>query len=115
MATTTAFKNLLLNASDIDTLSLHLGDPGAAGTANEVTGGGYVRKNGVFAAAANAARALSADVDFSTPASQAVTYLGFWAGSTFRGSKAVTGDLAANASGQYRVTSATKITLSDLA
>ncbi len=115
MATTTAFKNLLLNASDIDTLSLHSGDPGAAGTANEVTGGGYVRKNGVFAAATNAARALSADVDFSTPANQSVTYIGFWAGSVFRGSKAVTGDLSANASGQYRITNTTVITLADIA
>ena len=115
MATTTALKNLLLTASDIDTLSLHSADPGATGTANEVAGSGYVRKTIAFAAAANGERIMSADVDFSTPASQAVTYLGFWAGSVFRGSKAVIGDMAANASGQYRVTSATKITLSDLA
>lgn len=115
MATTVAFKNLLLNASDIDTLSLHSGDPGATGIANEVAGGGYTRKSIAFAAAANGARAMSADVDFSTPANQPVTYLGFWTGSTFRSAKPVVGDMSANASGQYRVTTDTVLSLVDLA
>lgn len=116
MATTTAFKNLLLGASDIDTLSLHSGDPGSDGSTNEVSGGGYARQSCTFAAAASGERALSAAVDFSTPASQSVTYLGFWASSTFRGSKALTGDLVANSAGQYRVTTtATKLTLADVA
>lgn len=114
MATTVAFKNLLLNASDIDTLSLHSGDPGATGTANEVAGGGYTRKSIAFAAAANGARAMSADVDFTTPASQPVTYLGFWSGSVFRSAKPVIGDLSANAAGQYRVTTDTVLVLADL-
>lgn len=115
MATTTAFKNLLLNASDINTLSLHSDDPGAAGTANEVTGNGYARQSIAFDAAADGERAMSADVDFSTPANQPITYLGFWTGSVFRSAKPVIGDMSANASGQYRVTTDTVLALSDLA
>ncbi len=115
MSTTTAYKNLLLAASDINTLSLHSGDPGGAGTSNEVSGGGYARQSCTFAAAANGARALTANVDFTTPANQSITVLGFWAGSTFRGSKALTGDLLANSAGQYRVTTATQLTLADVA
>lgn len=115
MATTTVFKNLLLAASDINTLSLHSGDPGGAGTSNEVTGGGYARQSCTFAAAADGARALSANVDFSAPANQSITYLGFWASSTFRGSKVLTGDLSANSAGQYRITTATQLTLADVA
>ena len=115
MATTTVFKNLLLDASDINTLSLHSGDPGANGTSNEISGNGYARQACTFAAAANGERALSANVDFSAPALQAITYMGFWTSSTFRGSKALTGDLAANSAGQYRITTATKLTLTDVA
>lgn len=114
MATTTAFKNLLLNASDIDTLSLHSDDPGATGAANEVSGGGYARQSIAFDAAVDGERAMSTDVDFTTPASQSVTYLGFWAGSVFRSAKPVIGDMAANASGQYRVTTDTVLALVDL-
>lgn len=113
MATTAAFKNTLLGASDINTISLHSGDPGGSGTANEVTGGGYSRQSATFAAASGGERVLNANVDFTTPASQSVTYLGFWAGATFRGSAPVTGDNTANSAGEYRVTTGTKIALAD--
>ena len=115
MSSTTAFKNLLLDASDINTLSLHSGDPGGSGTSNEVSGGGYTRQSCTFAAAASGEKALSAAVNFTTLASQSVTYLGFWASSTFRGSRQLSGDTSANAIGQYQVTAATKLTLADVA
>lgn len=115
MSTTTLFKNLLLDASDINTVSLHSGDPGGAGTANEITGSGsYARQSCTFAAAASGEKELSTALDFTLAPNQAVTYIGFWASSTFRGSKTLTGDLAANSAGQFRVTTATKLTLSDL-
>ncbi len=114
MSSTTSFKNHLLDASDIDTISLHTGDPGGAGTANEVTGGSYARAACTFAAASAAQKALSAAVDFTLAANQSVTYLGFWAGSTFRAAKATSGDTAANSAGQFRVTTTTKLTLADL-
>lgn len=114
MSTTTLFKNLLLDASDINTVSLHSGDPGGAGTNNEVSGGSYARQSCTFSAAASGEKALSAALDFTLAANQPVIYIGFWHGSTFRGSKALTGDLAANSAGQFRITTATKLTLSDL-
>lgn len=114
MSSTTAFKNLLLGASDINALSLHSGDPGASGTSNEVTGGGYSRQACTFATAASGERALSAPVDFATPPNQTVAYIGFWSSGTFRGAGAVTGDATANSAGQYRVTAATKLTLTDV-
>lgn len=114
MPSTVAFRNLLLDASDIDTISLHSGDPGVSGTANEVTGGGYARQPATFASAANGEKALSATVSFTTSPSQAVTHLGFWANTTFRISQIVTGDQSANANGDYDVTTSTKLTLSDV-
>ncbi len=115
MSTTTNFKNLLLAASDINTLSLHTADPGGSGTSAEVTGGGYVRQSCTFAAPAAGVRALSAEVAFTLPALQPVAFLGFWAGSTFRGSRAITGDSAANSAGQYLIAAGTQITLADVA
>lgn len=115
MSTTTAFKNLLLDASDINRLSLHTDNPGADGDDYEVAGNGYTRQPCTFAAAVGGVRVLSTAVDFITPASQPVAYLGFWSTDTFRGSKALTGDLAANGSGYYQVTTATQLTLADVA
>jgi hypothetical protein len=107
-----AFKNLILDASDINTISLHSGDPGSAGTANEVTGGGYSRQSCTFASAASGEKALSADVTFATPANQSVTHIGFWASSTFRTSAArSSGDATASAGGAYKVGAGTKLTL----
>lgn len=110
----TTGKNAMLDALTPDRISLHSGDPGASGTSNEVSGGGYSRQAATFNAASGGSRALNANVDFTTPANQAVTYIGIWrnSGTVFYGSQAVTGDQAANASGEYRVTaSGTALTL----
>jgi hypothetical protein len=68
------------------TISLHGADPGATG-AGEISGGGYVRADTVWGAAAmNGANAeiLGSDVTFTVPASTAVTHYGVWQGAAFR-------------------------------
>ncbi|WP_280441182.1 phage tail fiber protein [Nocardia brasiliensis] len=53
MSSTAAVKNSMADrwASLGATYSLHTGDPGAAGTANEATGGGYARQSTTWGAA----------------------------------------------------------------
>jgi hypothetical protein len=111
----TAAKNTMLDALTPDLISLHNGDPGASGTANEVSGGGYARQAAVFAAASGGARALNANVTFSGTPGAPVTHIGIWknAGTVFLARDAITGDSAFNASGQFVITTATQIVLSD--
>ena len=109
-------KNSMLDAIDPDLMSLHSGDPGAAGTDNELSGGGYARAACTFAAADASARALSTAVDFTCTALTPVTYVGIWhndVADVFLGSVALTGDQAANADGEYQVTTATSLTLTN--
>lgn len=109
-------KHQALDAITIDRMSLHSGDPGVNGTANEISGNGYTRQACSFNAAAAGARVLGAAVDFVGPASQVVTWVGLWlnAGTVFKGAKALTGDQAMNAAGEYRVTTATQLTIDDV-
>lgn len=110
MAFSTSALNTMLDALSPSLLSLHTGDPGAAGTANEVTGGSYARTAATFSAAAAGSRALSSDVDIAVPATT-VSWIGVWAGATFLGSVDVTDEVFA-AAGTYRVLSAsTSLTL----
>ncbi|WP_433658008.1 phage tail fiber protein [Nocardia sp. CA-128927] len=53
MSSTTAVKNGMADhwATLGNTYSLHTGDPGAGGTANEATGGGYTRQPTTWGAA----------------------------------------------------------------
>lgn len=116
MAFSTAAKNSMLDALTVDLLSLHSGDPGASGTSNEISGGGYARAAATFAAASGGERALSTAVDFTGTAAQSVTYVGFWKNDTedvFHGSKALTGDSAFNSAGEFRITTATKLSITD--
>jgi hypothetical protein len=110
-------KNEMLDGLFIDLMSLHTGDPGPSGTANEVSGSGYVRKECAFSVAVDAESFLSAKVDFVGPPSGPVAFIGLWvAGSpaTFKGSIQITsGDVQFNAVGEYGVTTANKISLSD--
>jgi hypothetical protein len=98
-------RNLMLDVFVPDLMSLHSGDPGPLGTANELAGGGYARQACVFDAASGGARALNADVNFSATALTSITHFGVWtnAGTVFRSGSALTGDQAANADGEYRV------------
>lgn len=110
----TAAKNTMLDSITVDKLSLHSGDPGAAGANNEISGGSYARVAATFDAASGGERALNSDVSFVCTALTAVSYVGFWDNTTFRGSAALTGDAAFNASGQYTVkATTTKLDLND--
>lgn len=94
-------------AGAITHLQLYSGAPGAAGTTNAV---------GTRVAATEA---VDADGDITwtnvaftgLTANQAVAHVGYWSastGGTFYGSSALSGDLAANAAGEYTVTSITE-------
>ena len=103
----------MLDALTVTYMSLHSGDPGADGSANEISGGSpaYARKACTINAAASGSRALNADVTFDVPACT-VAYVGYWTAvaGTFIGSDPVTSEVF-SAQGQYKVT-ATGTTLS---
>lgn len=109
----TAAKNTMLDACTVNQMSLHTGDPGAAGAANEVSGGGYSRQACSFGAAAAGVRTLTAQVDFAGPASSAATWIGLWQTGVFKGADLLAGDAAFNASGEFHVTTATTMSISD--
>lgn len=99
----TGAKNTMLDAITYAQASLHTGDPGGSGTANEVAGGSpaYARKNITVNAASGGSRALNANVAFDVPAGTTVTHVGYWAsGPTFLGSDPVTNE-AFGAQGTY--------------
>lgn len=95
-----ASKNLMLDALGIDTVSLHTGDPGAAGTANELTGGTYARKAITMNAAAAGNLDSSNTPVFDVPAGNTITHVGYWDATVFRGSMAITSETYA-AAGTY--------------
>lgn len=113
MAFSTTAKNAALDGLDLAQVSLHSADPGATG-ANLIAGGG--KQAATFNAAGSSARALNADVNFtSLGASQAVTHFGVWGtgGSTFMCGAALSGDQAANTAGEYTLlASGTSVTAS---
>jgi hypothetical protein len=104
----------MLDSLTPDEIQLHNGDPGAAGTANRV-GAANGEAAATFAAAASGSRALNADVDFTgLTADQVVTWISVWEGATFLGkAEILAGDVAANAAGEYTVTTATTLNIDD--
>ena len=107
-------KNAMLDALTLDGIRLHSGDPGSAGTANTVDS---AIAAATFAAASSASRALSSNVTVTgLAANQSVTFFSVWtnSGSVFRGSGAITaGDVTANAAGEFILTTATEVNLTD--
>lgn len=102
---------VVVGSNAIDTaithMQLHSGAPGAAGTSNVV--GSRVAVNGTVDG--------DGDITWSSvaftglTASQAVSHVSYWSASTsgtFYGSAALSGDTAANAAGEYTVTSVTE-------
>jgi hypothetical protein len=91
----------------VTSVSLHTADPGASGATAEWSGGGYTRETPAWGAAASGVVDLSAPLNFTGPASTAAAFIGLWGtGPTFLGSFArSSGDAAANAAGEYNVTS----------
>lgn len=77
------FRNVSFAAGSTIKMSLHTGNPGEDGTANEVSGGSYARQTVVFSTAASGGSiSAAAAVDFtSMPAvdgANAVTHIGLW-------------------------------------
>lgn len=81
----TATKNSLANhwASLGDTYSLHTGNPGAAGTANEVTNGSYSRQATTWGAASGGV-VTGSQLTFAVSSSTTVTHVCRWQGTTLR-------------------------------
>lgn len=112
MPWTTADLNAMLDSRVVDTAKLHTGDPGAAGTANEVVGGSYASKAVSFGAAANGVRTQSGSAVFDIPAGVTITHVSFWNGTTFRCSDPVTNESFTGA-GTYTLSGST-LTLSNV-
>ena len=108
MATTTAFKNQLLDSATITHIQLH-----SAATADGTTNLVGTKTACTYGAASNAERDLSAPVDIAVTAGSTVSHYSFWNNSTYLGSKAFTVAETYSNNGTARVTSA-KLTLSDL-
>ena len=108
-----AAKNTMLDALTANRVRLHSGDPGAAGTANELGS----LETATFDAASDGERALSANVEVTgLTASQSVTWFSVWnsTGPAFLGKgQIVSGDTQANAAGEFTLTTATKLQLTD--
>lgn len=87
--------------------SLHTGDPGSTGTALTTA----ARQAVTWTVDGDGDLTLTAPVNFTgVAANGAVTYVGLWSastGGTFRGGFALTGDLTANAAGEYTLTQLT--------
>ena len=80
---TEAVVHTALATVTITQASLHTGNPGTDGTANELATAGYARQNASFNAAASRQRTLGADVSFVTVPGSTITHVAYWNGSTF--------------------------------
>jgi hypothetical protein len=107
-------KNEMLDALTLDRIRLHSGAPGSAGTDNALGAG---LSAATFAAASSSSRALSSNVTVTgLSANQSVTHFSVWtnSGSVFRGSGTISsGDVTANAAGEYILTTGTTVSLTD--
>jgi hypothetical protein len=107
-------KNLALDGITADRIRLHSGAPGAAGTDNELGAG---LSAATFNAASGSERALASGVTVTgLSPSQSVTHFSIWltAGTVFRGGFAITsGDVTANAAGEFSLATGTKMVASD--
>lgn len=98
----------------VDDVSIHTGDPGSAGTSNEVTGDGYERQTPTWDTASGGAMALAAGLDFSGPAEEDALWFGLWDATVFMGRGQITsGDTAFNAAGEFTLTTDTELRLID--
>lgn len=103
MAATTAVKNSMADhwAGRGNTYSLHTGDPGGAGTANEATGGGYARQSTTWGTATDAT-VTGSQLTFNVVAGS-YTHMCRWSGATFLGSFDTT-DAVVSPAGEVKVT-----------
>ncbi|QPG06574.1 hypothetical protein IT774_05215 [Salinimonas marina] len=106
MIFTNAGKAIMLDAISNVTASLHTADPGAAGTLNEVSGGGYARKGITFAAATSGNRNATTLPTFDVPAGTTITHAAFWSGTTFIATGTLAIPEAYGGNGKYTLTDA---------
>jgi hypothetical protein len=108
----TAGRNQAADGVTIDRIRLHSGNPGAAGTDNALGAG---LSAATFGTASTGVRTLSGDVAVTgLSASQSVTWFSIWlnSGTVFKGAGEITsGDLAANAAGEYTLKAGTTLTV----
>lgn len=115
MPTTTALRNIMLNAIDIDLVQLHSGDPGEEGNQNAVGN----PKSCSFASASNSRRYLASAVVWEQnelPPNQTVSWVTFWkAGSPnqLRAMGQLSGDTKTNSRGEFTITTDTYFQLGD--
>lgn len=99
--------NDALGAILVDRIRLHSGDPGPSGTNNPLGGSLSVAAFGVASAGQ---RTLTNDVTVTgLSPNQSVTYFSVWwnTGTIFKGGFPLSGDLQANAAGEYIVKATT--------
>lgn len=96
----------MANAQTVNLAKLHNGDPGASGTANELTGGTYASKAVTFGAASNGVRTQTGTAAFDVPAGATVAWVSFWNSGTFVARKQVTSEVFAGA-GTYTLQNST--------
>ena len=90
-------------AADINKISLHTGDPGAAGANNKTTAADKT----VTCTATGGVVTVPSTAFTGGAANGPATHVGLWNGTNYRGSYPLTGDLTFNAAGEYTVTSVT--------
>jgi len=114
MPFSTTAKDLMLDSLTVDRIRLHSSDPGAAGTDGELGAG---LSAATFSAASTGSRALATEVTVTgLAASQSVTHFSVWnsTGTVFLGSGAITsGDVQANASGEFTLAVGTTLDLTN--
>lgn len=96
----------MVDAQTVNLAKLHNGDPGASGTANELTGGTYVSKAVTFGAAVNGVRTQTGTAVFDVPAGATVAWVSFWNSGTFVARKQVASEVFAGA-GTYTLQAST--------
>ncbi len=78
--------NTALDTITITSASLHDGDPGPLGLANELTQATYQRQPVVFTSAVNGQRQLFENASFEVVTGPTITHIGYWDGSIFKAS-----------------------------
>src|SRR5690606_25703349 len=93
-------KNSMLDGLSPDSIQLHNGDPGESGADNQIGSA----ESASFSPAANGKRELQSAVQFLglTPFAS-VTWISIWGGSDFIAKSEITGETAANASGEFKI------------
>jgi len=106
-------KDRMLTAerANITVVSAHSGPPGAAGTQNELSGGSYARQAVTLTVPSGGAMTVSNNPQIPVPANATVSHIGFWAGSSFVGSAAVTPETYSAAGGIYSLLNTTQLDL----